>query len=169
MMTINALFFLLISPSQPANMPLLSNIPLQRLLIASGAVLGLYWVTLFVMTHLPPEILFNHFSAADKYLDEGGDKTMHLLAYAGLAFLFASWLWIRRVEDRRLWKITGVVLCSYAILDELLQIPFRRTADLGDCIADWAGVVLGSLCFLVVRLLLERLKFGQIPASIETP
>ena len=126
-------------------------------------------MTLFVMTHIPPEILFSHFSSADEYLDEGGDKLMHLLAYAGLAFLFASWLAFRGVADQRLWKITAISLCGYAIVDELLQIPFRRTADIVDCLADWAGVALGFLCFLAIRLLVDRLGFRQSPATTESP
>ena len=92
---------------------------------------------------------------------------MHLLAYAGLAFLFTSWLSFREVEIHRLWRITAVTLGGYAVLDELLQIPFRRTADVGDCIADWAGVAVGYLCFLAARLLIGRLGLRQIPASIK--
>ena len=143
----------------------------RTLLFVSGAVLGIYWLLLFVMTHLPPEmlsrVLFSFFSAGDEVLDEGGDKTVHLLAYAGLAFLFTSWLWMRGVDEFRLWKLTVIVLGGYAVADELLQIPFRRNADFGDCLADWAGVVIGSVCFLAVRLLVGRFGFRHTAPSAE--
>lgn len=150
-------------------MSLPRDIPFRKLLIAVGIALGAYWTFLFVMTHLPPEMLFRHFSSADEYLDDGGDKLMHLLAYGGLSFLFCLWLSFRGVEDRRLWRITAVTLGCYAVIDELLQIPFRRTADVRDCLADWAGVAMGLLCFFAARLIIDRLGFLHTPASAETP
>lgn len=156
-----------------ANMPLLRSISIRTLLVASGTALTVYWIALFVMTHLPPElvsrILFNFFSSGDEVLEEGGDKTMHLVAYAGLAFLLASFLWIRGVEGIKRWKVTFIVLGVYAIVDELLQIPFRRTADVRDCIADWVGVAIGYCCFLLARLLIDRLRHLQTPSPAETP
>lgn len=152
-------------------MSLFRKIPLRMLAIASGTVLAVYWLTLLVLTHLPPEILsqillsFSFLSDGDEYLEQGGDKTMHLVAYAGLAFLFTLWLWIRGVDELRLWKLTIFVLGGYAILDELLQIPVRRTADVGDCLADWAGVTIGSVCFVAARVLIDRLGIRQTPPS----
>lgn len=136
-------------------LPSFRHIPPRTLTIACGLALAVYWIGLFVATHLPPEmlsqVLFSFFTAGDEYLEQGGDKTMHLLAYAGLAFLFSWWLWIRGVEEFQLWTLTIVVPAGYAVIDELLQIPFGRTADLGDCLADWAGVVVGTICFLAAR------------------
>jgi VanZ family protein len=147
------------------------NYSYRTLLIASGTVLGIYWIILFVMTHLPPEILsrvlFSLFSGGDEVLEQGGDKRMHLLAYAGLAFLFTSWLWIRGADEFKLWTLTIVVLSGYAVLDELLQIPFGRNADFRDCLADWTGIAMGSLCFLAVRLLLGRFGVRHTSASAE--
>lgn len=154
-------------------MPVIRSNSIRTLLVASGTALAVYWIALFVMTHLPPEmlsrLLFNLFSSGDEVLDEGGDKTMHFVAYAGLAFLFTSFLWFRGVEEFQRWKLTFLVLGSYAIIDELLQIPFRRTADVRDCIADWVGVAIGSCCFLMARWLIDRLGLRQTPAQAETP
>ena len=155
----------------PANhraiMSVFPSRPVRLLLVISGVLLAGYWLTLLVMTHLPPDFLYSHFTATGEYLEQGGDKPLHLLAYSGLAFLFTSWLWFRGVEEPRLWKLTAVVLCSYAVFDELSQIPFRRTADVADCLADWAGIALGSLCFLAARMILDRFSNRRNATSFE--
>lgn len=149
------------------------NISYRKLLIACGTVLGMYWISLFVLTHLPPGVLDRFlsmfFSTGGEVLEQGGDKRAHLLAYGGLAFLFTSWLSIRRVPEFKLWTLTIAVLGGYAIVDELSQIPFRRSADIVDCLADWTGVAIGSVCFLGVRLLIGRFGFRHTPTSIEAP
>jgi len=152
-------------------MPLFRNISYRTLLLASGTVLGMYWITLFVLTHLPPEILNRllalFFSRGEKVLEHGGDKRVHLQAYAGLAFLFTSWLAIRGTDGFKLWKLTIVVLGAYAVFDELSQIPFGRTASVRDCLADGTGVAIGSVCFLAARFLIGRFGFRHPSASAE--
>jgi len=147
------------------------NISYRKLLIACGSVLGLYWISLFVLTHLPPGFLNRFlslfFSRGGEVLEQGGDKRAHLLAYGGLSFLFTSWLSIRRVPEFKLWMLTVTVLGGYAIVDELSQIPFRRSADFVDCMADWTGVAIGSVCFLAARLLVGRFGFRHTSASVE--
>lgn len=131
--------------------------PVRNLLLVVGAALGVYWIALFIMTHLPPEILLRGISSADELMADGGDKLMHLIAYSGLTFLFASWQWMRGADDRRLIRLSIIVPGLYAILDELLQIPVRRTADLMDCFADWGGVLTGLACFLLARAIVSQL------------
>jgi VanZ family protein len=115
----------------------------RSLLVLTGCGLGAYWLGLFVLTHLPPEWLFVQLPNASAMLDQGGDKPVHLLAYAGLAFLFISWLTLRYGRDARLYAIAAGTLAVYSVLDELLQIPVRRTADIWDCCADGIGIALG--------------------------
>jgi len=100
---------------------------------------------------------------------EGGDKVMHLVAYALLAFLFASWLGMRGMEDRRLALRTLGILAIYAVLDELLQIPVRRTADVVDCVADWLGIVVGFASFLLVRAILTQQRLRLMLTKISAP
>jgi len=114
-----------------------------------GAALGIYWLVLFVFTHLPPELLT---SSANRMMADGGDKTLHCVAYAGLSFLFAGWMWMRDRVDRSLIGVTLLVTGLYAIVDELLQIPVRRTADVMDVFADWCGILIGLGCFLLVKM-----------------
>jgi VanZ family protein len=81
------------------------------------------------------------------------DKVGHFMMYGVLGAL-AAWGWLR--ADR--WPravIPFALAVSIGLLDELLQtmVP-GRTAELGDWIADAAGVSAGFL--LVVRLLGRR-------------
>jgi len=126
------------------------------MLIAVGAALGVYWFALFLVTHLPPEFLLRGFSSSEQMLADGNDKVVHLIAYAGLAFLFASCQWVRGIDDRRLIRLTLLIPGAYAIIDELLQIPVRRTADVMDCLADWCGVLLGLGCFLLAKIVVTQ-------------
>ncbi len=110
----------------------------------AGYALAGYWVALFVATHVPlPPKTFAH----------GTDKSAHFLAYAGLTLLMGTWMCVRRPEQsrgRRYAVIVGV-LSLYAVLDELLQIPVGRSAELYDAIADWIGIAFGIVCIAVAE------------------
>lgn len=130
-----------------------------------GGALGIYWFVMFVMTHLPPEMLLRGISSADELMADGGDKLLHFAAYAGLTFLFACWLWTRGTDNRRVTYLSLIAPGLYAVLDELLQIPVRRMADIMDCCADWAGVLAGFACFLLAKNLVRQ--FGGDASSAE--
>lgn len=144
--------------------PLNRQNPIPNLLLAAGAALGIYWFALFLATHLPPELLLRGFSSSEQMLADGNDKVIHLIAYAGLSFLFASCQWLRGIDDRRLIRLTLVIPGLYAILDELLQIPVRRSADVMDCLADWCGVLIGLACFLLARAVVTQLG-GRVSSA----
>lgn len=105
----------------------------------AAAVLGVYWITLFIGTHVPhlPHVRTSHF-----------DKVMHFSGYAGLAILAA----IALLRGNR-WSRSGaaavlVGLMTYAVLDELSQIPIPgRTADLLDWLCDCLGAMTGMILF----------------------
>ena len=104
-----------------------------------GRVLVIYWLLLFAGTHLPLKL--------ESEAPAGSDKAVHLIAYAGLAFL-----WAFRVSASRhfRWKDAGLIflaLAVFAAADELLQIPVGRHADVRDWVADCGGAVLGLLIF----------------------
>gem|GEM_PF-785613 len=105
-----------------------------------------YWIALFTGTHIPgattPSLGIN-------------DKILHLVAFAGLAFL-VSWALPRQIGK----KIPGmlvaaVMILSYAIIDEWTQgfVP-RRNPDLQDFVADATGMLLGFGAYLFLRTLL---------------
>jgi len=94
-------------------------------------VLAVYWVALFVGTHvpIPPDVVQL----------AGSDKMLHFGAYLGLSLLIA--FCVRPKGWNYLWVLLG--LAAYGAIDELLQIPVRRTADVADWLADVAGVAVG--------------------------
>ncbi len=99
-------------------------------------VLIVYWIALFIGTHLPPkdvpDLGPNHL-----------DKVVHFLAYAGLAFLLSTWLFTCNWSTARTAAVVLTILVTYAVADELLQIGVGRTADFWDWVADVLGSGLG--------------------------
>lgn len=124
--------------------------PLWRRLC--GGVLALYWIALFVSTHMP-------MPALDK-LPKNSDKGLHLVAYAGLSFLIGLWLLTRGRRGVRLYATVIVFSIGYAILEELTQIPIaNRTADPYDVLADAIGTLIGTAAlFFVCQVLAARSK-----------
>lgn len=109
---------------------------------------AVYWIALFVATHLP--------LGEEAFPSQVSDKSLHWIAYTGLAFLLCCWREaIKRVTFRCLVQIV-VLLAFYASLEELLQIPIGRHADVRDGIADMGGSGCGILLFAVVRALCGR-------------
>lgn len=103
-----------------------------------------------VATHIPVEWMIWRGLDAGRLMEKGGDKLMHLIAYAGLGFLLCFWIASRGRFSFSAVKAIAIVCILYAILDELLQIPVGRSADLMDCVADWTGAGLGIMLFALL-------------------
>lgn len=107
-------------------------------------VLTLYWLAMFIGSHVKLRDAVHVFHIRDKVL--------HFVAYAGLAFLAA---WYQRFRKGSVgWLDLGAILtlvASYGVLDEITQIPVGRTADPLDWLADAAGAVAGLTAFLAMR------------------
>lgn len=135
--------------------------PLRRRLVRriaawSGALLSVYWIAAFTATHVP--------------MPPGGgpgpfgiphfDKLVHAGIYAGLALLLTSWLAVRKRFGKavKYAVIVGLVLGAYGGLDEITQsyLPFKRTTDLADWLADLAGISLGLAAFFRLRAWVRR-------------
>ncbi|TWU11403.1 VanZ like family protein [Symmachiella macrocystis] len=118
-------------------------------------VLIVYWSALFIGTHAP---------TVPSGVAEVSDKLLHYLAYGGLAFLLAM---DQNARGPLTWRRRGqifAVVAVYAALDELLQIPVGRTAD----IRDWVADILGALCGLGGHFLFGwgiRRIFGETPTQ----
>lgn len=131
--------------------PLSSHAPgdrrksVRRLL---GGLLAVYWVALFISTHIP--------IPAGVLPPEVSDKTLHFVAYAGLAGLVGMWTWIiEPVTLRRGFLLLGL-LAVYGGCDELLQIPVNRHADWFDWFADIAGATGGLILAAGANRLIGR-------------
>jgi len=113
-------------------------------------LLGVYWLAIFVATHLPGSSLPSL----------GSDKLYHLGAYGGLGFLL-SWALTCCLRDA--WGRGMVVLgvsIAYALFDEWSQqFVAGRHADGGDAVADVCGAALGVIVFGLLRTWLARESF----------
>jgi VanZ family protein len=110
---------------------------------------ALYWVVLFVVTHLPPARMLH---------GPGGDKLHHFLAYLVLSFMLGATLW-QAFPGRRRFVPLLVLLAGagYGVLDELTQIPVGRQAEVGDWVADLSGAaVAAAVLFLMLRVTRPR-------------
>jgi VanZ family protein len=130
-----------------------------RLRLLSATVLACYWLAMFLGTHWPNFKL--------EQFPQNTDKVLHVSAYAGLSFLIAVWLILKRANVPAgsagfpnlslrdgLWIMAVIV--GYSVFDEVSQIPVGRTCDFFDALADWIGALIGLSAFTVLQLALRR-------------
>lgn len=114
----------------------------NRLKTWALALLVIYWLALFVGTHLPRgqhELLPKNVS----------DKLLHLTAYGGLALLICLNWSLRRPLGWRQAAIVLALLAGFGALDEVTQILVGRDCDLADWTADVSGATAGVGLFLL--------------------
>jgi VanZ family protein len=119
---------------------------------------ALYWLALFVLTHLPPNTLHG----------PGGDKLHHFLAYMVLSFMLGATFWQVFPKRRRIVPILVILVgAGYGVFDELTQIPVGRDAEVGDWIADISGATTAAAAlFLLQRRAAAR---SVQPAAPDSP
>jgi VanZ family protein len=107
---------------------------------ALAGLFSAYWFAMFLATHIE----MPHVESAP----QNTDKLVHLVMYAGFAFLLSLWLSARKpVTGKTLLLVLGAAI-SYGVLDELLQIPTQtRSAEVWDFVMDLLGTLLGLLTF----------------------
>lgn len=110
----------------------------MTLIRTTSSILAVYWVALFVATHLPG-------SSLPKL---GSDKLYHLGAFLGLSVLL-SWVLAQRLESvRRRTVAVLVISIAYALFDEWSQqFVAHRSPDIADALADACGAALGVILF----------------------
>jgi len=108
---------------------------LHRCRYALLSLLVLLWAGAFTLTHLPPPAVPNF---------HAGDKTLHLVGYAGLASAFGVTMLAFGVERRRRLMLLFAIMLTYGAVDELTQPWFGRTADIVDWLHNAAGVVIAA-------------------------
>ena len=113
--------------------------------------LAIYWIALFISTHVP--------LGEVEGLPEHSDKGMHFGAYAGLAFLLGLYIGAGKPMRWRHYLLTFGIVAAYGVVDELLQIPLEsRSADPYDLLADCIGATIGLGALFIVRTVLGRLS-----------
>jgi VanZ family protein len=120
--------------------------PSSRLVVLLLVATAVYWLGMFVGTHLPvtpdPERIPNRL-----------DIPQHLFAFAGLAFLLCLAGAARGVPSRLIPPTVLAVIAIYGMLDEFTQTFVRhRQADVIDWCADMLGAGLGIAAFSLVQL-----------------
>lgn len=114
-----------------------------------GYLLAAYWTLLFAATHMPPPDL--------SALPKDTDKLLHFVCYAGLACLLGLWRSASGPLTLRSMGWVFVVVATYAVVDELLQIPINRKADTLDALADMVGALLGLSALALTQSLVPSL------------
>jgi VanZ family protein len=108
----------------------------------SAAVLGSYWIVLFVLTHVPGKKLDG--------LPMTGDKLAHFGAFLVLGVLLAWTASAHRRLRPAMLLLLWTVIVAYAAVDEWLQMYVPdRFADWRDGLADGLGGAAGLLLFAV--------------------
>jgi len=115
-------------------------------------VLAVYWLALFVATHLPKE--------SPIVPTDQRDKLMHFTAFALLALLLATtWQLAAGYLTIHHLRWAWIVLVLYAALDEWTQSFVGRETSFYDWLADAAGAAAGLALFVWVR----NQNWGRIP------
>jgi hypothetical protein len=127
----------------------------SRITLVSKFAFGLFWLALFVGTHIP--------ISEDMLPPVGGDKVLHFSAYLVLSLLLATaWQPAGGILSRRHLMIAWIAVLAYAALDEITQIPVGRDCDIKDWLADAAGAAIGILAFVALRkLLADRIQLER--------
>ncbi|MFN0054341.1 MAG: VanZ family protein [Planctomycetales bacterium] len=115
-------------------------------------VLIVYWMGMFVATHIP--------KIPRRLQVPVSDKWQHYAAYALLGWLVACcWSWGRPVTWQHLlaWM---TLLAAYGAIDEITQPLFGREADW----LDWRADVVGAASGLAIFMLLSRWSSRKGPA-----
>jgi len=125
--------------------------PRSKLVLAAYLTVALYWVLLFVLTHLPV--------VPGKSLlpvPANADKLAHCLAYAGLSFLLAAASTARWGFQPLLFLRVLLLVGLYGAFEEWTQgfVPPRETS-VDDWIADMLGAGLGLSGFALIEPLLR--------------
>ncbi len=108
---------------------------------------GIYWVILFILTHLPPDKIPK---------TTVSDKTEHLVAYGLLAGVVHLSLWPRRWPILKLALVVIGVCMVYGAFDETTQPIVGRTCDIHDWLADITGASASIVLMSVALLLAQR-------------
>ncbi len=84
------------------------------------------------------------------------DKAAHFVVFAGFGWL---WMWALRETPQKTWRVLAGGF-AYAVLTEIYQglLPFDRTPDLMDALANALGVLAAVLVYRVWKGRLTSIK-----------
>ena len=113
--------------------------------------LALYWLVLFVTTHMPSELAALPGAWTDKFV--------HVTAFALLALLLAAaWQVSAGPLGLRHLALAWILLVGYGAIDEWTQTFVERQASFWDFAGDALGALIGLALFAAMR----RLSVGRL-------
>lgn len=121
-----------------------SSSSLRRFLRPLAALTLAYTLTLVFATHYPePEELLGP--------NPPSDKTLHFLAYGVLGLLAAAVLAVSGRWSPRSVALLATGLATFAVIDEVTQPWFGRSAEPLDWVYDLAGLAVGIAAMAAAR------------------
>lgn len=121
-----------------------------------GRLTILYWIALFISTHVPlPEL---------PGAGAGSDKVAHVVAFTGLGMLTGLWLALGRKTSLVSFLLLLCVLLVYGAVDEWLQQFVNRETDIKDWIADGTGATIGVGAIVLLQTV-SPLRRPQSPSG----
>ena len=112
--------------------------------------LVVYWVGLFVATHVPGEVV-DHVHT--------NDTLLHTVAYLGLTCLLTFVVLGRCIRPWYVYATLFLIVAVYGAIDEMTQtLSPGRQADLGDWFCDLAGAALGLAGYYGLQRLATQLS-----------
>ncbi len=125
------------------------------------AVVALYWVGIFTLTHIP----------ADKLPQVSDDKTAHVVVYFVLAaLLFWTMHALTQLPTTVIVARVLILTLAYAAFDELTQPLVGRFCDRWDFIADALGAIAAVVISIPIRiwLLVRPKKSATVPQLLSS-
>ena len=112
---------------------------------------AVYWVGIFIATHLPPEKLGK--------VPRVPDKVAHFLIFFGLAAVLGTAMLLTFPARRMVPVWVLVISLAYGAVDEILQPLVRRQASVRDWVADGLGIVPAVVLLAIVQhVMLNRAR-----------
>lgn len=123
--------------------------------------LGLFWLAMFIGTHIPPR--------TELIPIETNDKVLHFGAYLGLALGAATaWQLAGGILTVRHLVFAWLAIVAYGAFDEITQIPVGRDCSSGDWMFDALGAATGLVLFVALRrFIAPRLQWSDEPLSAD--
>lgn len=132
----------------------------SRLLFGICAVTAIYWLVLFVATHIPMQ------GRSPRAPIKDLDKGEHALAFAGLSFLLCATGAALGLGPLRALTLVLIIVACYGAIDEVTQLLVpSRSADWRDWLADITGAICGIMAFRLASSLAPAWNKGPAAAK----
>ena len=139
------------SPSTPAQR-------LKRIAARARTLAVVYFLLLFLGTHLPADRMEPVATVSDKWLHFGGYAVLTIVVLAGWELTIGT---LQPKHYFAVW-LAGTL---YGAFDEITQTPVGRSCDINDWMADVLGIVCGLLAYRLGRAAVLRIFAGRSPLS----